>query len=64
MNYIPDDFERDLRTLIDCEGGSGADSRGTDYFVYERSFNEQFLLGLTDEMHWIEENYKDDFINS
>lgn len=54
MNYIPDDFESDLRTLIECPGGAGAESKGVDYFVYEKMFSDTFLLGLTDEMKWIE----------
>lgn len=40
MNFIPDEIEADLRTLIECPGGPGADSKGTDYVVYERMFTE------------------------
>ena len=57
MNYIPDEFEKDLRTLIECPGGAGAQSKGTDYYVYEKMFNDQFLVALTAEMKWIEEKY-------
>lgn len=64
MNYIPDVMERNIRTLIDCPGGAGADSQGVDYFVYERMFTEEFLLNLTEETKWIEERYKNDFIDS
>jgi len=38
MDYIPDEVEKDIRTLIDCKGGPGLDAVGTDYFVYERMF--------------------------
>lgn len=64
MTYIPDSLEEDIKTLILSPGGSGADSLGTDYFIYDRMFSETFLLGLTDEMKWLEEHYKNDFIDS
>jgi len=57
MNYIPDEFEKDLKTLIECPGGAGGESKGIDYFVYDKMFNDQFLLSLTAEMKWIEEKY-------
>jgi hypothetical protein len=53
-----------LRTLIECKGGAGALSRGIDYFVYEKMFSDSFLLGLTEEMKWIEQRYEKDFIDS
>lgn len=64
MNFIPDEVEADLRTLIECPGGAGEDSKGTDYVVYERMFTEEYLLDLYEEMKWVEENYKQDFIDS
>jgi len=47
MNFIPDDVERDLRTLIECKGGAGRKSEGTDYVVYERFFTKEYLNNLT-----------------
>ena len=64
IKYIPDEVEDDLRLIIDSKGGSGADSKGTDYIVYERMFREDFLLGLYDEARWLEKHYEQDFINS
>jgi hypothetical protein len=43
--------------LIECPGGAGGESKGIDYFVYDKMFNDQFLLSLTAEMKWIEEKY-------
>ena len=57
MSYIPDEFEKDLRTLIECPGGAGGESKGIDYFIYDKMFSDQFLLALTAEMKWIEEKY-------
>jgi hypothetical protein len=64
MNFIPEEMERDIKTLIQSSGGAGAESVGQDYVIYERMFSESFLQGLTDEMKWIEEHYKNDFIDS
>ena len=57
-------MENDLRTLIDSQGGAGEDSIGQDYVVYERMFSEQYLLGLLNEMKWLERHYAKDFIDS
>lgn len=64
MNFIPDEMENDLRTLIDSQGGAGEESIGQDYVVYQRMFSESFLLGLLSEMKWLEEHYGKDFIDS
>jgi hypothetical protein len=64
MNYIPDEIEADLLTLIRSEGGAGAESIGQDYVVYDRMFTEKYLLGLYKEMLWLEKAYARDFIDS
>jgi len=64
MNYIPDAIERDLRKLIECKGGAGKKSIGTDYFVYDRMFSIQFLKDLTEEMKRIEKVFEKEFIDS
>ena len=61
MEYIPDEVEKDIRTLIDCKGGPGLDAVGTDYFVYERMFSIKFLIKLTAELEQIEKIYAPNF---
>jgi len=36
----------DMKALLECQGGAGKESIGTDYVVYERMFKEDFLLGF------------------
>ena len=64
IDYIPDEIERDIRNMIMCEGGAGKIAIGQDYALYERVFPELFLLGLNKDVRWIEEHYKNDFIDS
>ena len=35
-----------------------------DYITYDNSFSEDYLKGLLKEMEWVEERYKQDFIES
>jgi hypothetical protein len=64
LRYIPDEVENDLRLLLACEGGSGASTVGTDFVVYERLFSESFLMGLYEDMQWLEKHYYNDFIKT
>lgn len=64
MNYIPDQIEMDMRALLECQGGAGKESIGTDYVVYERMFKEDYLLGLVKELKKIEKVYDYNFIST
>jgi hypothetical protein len=35
-----------------------------DYITYDHQFSEDYLNGLLKEMEWVEERYKQDFIES
>ena len=54
FDQIQAELLHDLKVLIACQGGRGKESIGTDYFVYERMFTQEFLDGLYDEMKWLE----------
>ena len=54
FDQIHAELLHDLKVLIACQGGRGEESIGTDYFVYERMFTQDFLHGLYYEMKWLE----------
>ena len=55
LNFIPSDFDIDISDLINDK---------IDYVKWETMFDEDFNMGLLREMHWIEERYQKDFIDS
>ena len=55
MKFIPSEMEKDIELLI---------NNAADYVTYDKFFRQDYLEGLLEEMLWLEENYKDKFIDS
>ncbi len=53
MDSIP--FEQDLRDLINLDA---------QYAIFEQMFSREDLMGLYQDMHWLEANYASEFIDS
>ena len=64
MLFIPDHMEKDIRALINSEGGAGDESKGIDYVYYESMFTDDFLIDLTDDMMWLEKHYANEFMDT
>lgn len=55
MKFIPSSMDEDFKALINDKA---------DYVTYEEMFTREYLMGLHQEMQWIEEHYAQDFIDS
>jgi hypothetical protein len=55
IKFIPTDLDHDINALIYDQ---------IDYVTFSHQFTEEFLHGLLKEMEWVEERYKQDFIDS